>query len=205
MTSSGSTSSGRTRSDRPGARLRAAGRRRLPWLSVALLAAALFAAVETALLVWVGRHITVFGVFGILVAQALAGAFVVRRQGRRARRAFDATLRGAADRPGADDLGDAGLIVAGGALLMVPSLLTDLLAVFALLPPARTPVRRLVGWWGRRISMRLGLPADLLAGFGGPGGPTGHDPNTIEGEVVDLAGPGEPGPGRPIPPRVIGR
>ena len=99
----------------------------------------------------------------------MAGLWLVRIQGRRAWGA----LRGAVASGVIPDreLGDAALIVAGGALIAVPGFLTDVLGVLAVAPLTRSVMRRIFGFiFFRRAAGGWrpdGQPGDAGAGFSG--------------------------------------
>jgi UPF0716 protein FxsA len=59
------------------------------------------------------------------------------------------------------------LVIFGGALLLTPGFVTDILGIVLLLPPTRALVRGVVA---RRV-----LPRVVVSGFGGLGGGRGPD------------------------------
>jgi UPF0716 protein FxsA len=74
-----------------------------------------------------------------VVLTGLLGTLLVRAEGRH-------TLRAASDKlargePPADELLDGALLVAAGAFLLTPGLVTDALGFLLALPPSRAPVR----------------------------------------------------------------
>ena len=77
-----------------------------------------------------------------LIIDSLVGSWLLRSQGRQAWRRFSETL--AAGRPPAREVIDGGLILLGGAFLLTPGFLTDLLGLALLLPPSRAVVRRVL-------------------------------------------------------------
>jgi UPF0716 protein FxsA len=137
----------------------------------------------------------------LLIVESIIGTWLVRREGRRTWRAFSAALE--ARRPPAREVVDGALVIVGGALLLTPGFLSDILGFFVLLPVTRPLARRLLlRFAARRMGTRLGFPfGGMGAGgtsFGGtvPGPPRGAsrgrrgaaprpDDSAIVGEVVE--------------------
>jgi len=113
----------------------------------------LFVAVPIAelyVIIQVGREIGALPTLGILVADSMAGALLLRAQGRQAWRRFNQAL--AARRVPAREVLDGALVIFGGALLLTPGFLTDVLGILLLAPPTRAVARRmLVGVFSRRF------------------------------------------------------
>lgn len=86
----------------------------------------------------------------VLILDSLVGSWLLRSQGRLAWRRFSETL--ASGRPPAREVIDGGLILLGGAFLLTPGFLTDLLGLALLLPPTRAMIRRVLA---RRIGGRM--------------------------------------------------
>ncbi len=156
-----------------------------PFLALVLLAAAeIYVIVAIAHLV--GWALTVV----LLAASTVAGLWLVRIQGRRAWGALrSAVASGVA--PGRE-LGDAALIVAGGALIAVPGFLTGVLGVLTVAPYTRSLARRLFGL----VFLRRAAGAGLRMGSRASGAPAGGRaepapgapqaaPKIIRGEVAD--------------------
>ncbi|MFN3935966.1 MAG: FxsA family protein [Gemmobacter sp.] len=102
--------------------------------------------VEIALFVQVGGWLTLWPTLAIVVATAVAGAWLVRRQGLAAL----ADLRNAAQGFGnpASTLADGALILVAGMLLLTPGFFTDTMALLLLVPAVR---RRVLSTLARRI------------------------------------------------------
>ena len=96
--------------------------------------------VEIYVILQVGHVIGAWPTVALLVAESLLGAWIVRREGRRAWRALTGTFRegGLPDR----ELADAALVLVGGVLLLTPGFVTDLLGFLFVLPFTRPAVRR---------------------------------------------------------------
>lgn len=101
--------------------------------------------------VWaVSSVVGFFGTLGLLLAGAVLGSWLARREGARAARAFMATAR--AGRPAHNEVTDGMLVALGGLLIMLPGFVSDLAGLFLLLPPTRAVVRRS---WLRRAERRM--------------------------------------------------
>ncbi len=87
-----------------------------------------------------------------LVATSLIGVRLVRSQGRAVLRDFAAAIQ--VGRPPAREALDGALVFVGGALLIVPGFVTDVLGVLLLAPPTRAVVRTLIvrHYAGRLVS-----------------------------------------------------
>ena len=98
--------------------------------------------VELYVLIQVGQAIGALPTIAILVVDSLVGAWLVKREGLAVlRRAQEQVQRGVV--PGTE-LVDGVLILFAGALMLTPGFITDVLAIFLLIPPVRVVVRRLM-------------------------------------------------------------
>jgi UPF0716 protein FxsA len=95
---------------------------------------------------------------------------LMRAQGRAVWRRFNAAV--AAGRPPAREVLDGVLVIFGGAFLITPGFLTDVLGLVLLLPPTRALVRRLIvrHFSGRVVTTVFGRGAPGGAGAGGSNG-----------------------------------
>jgi len=139
--------------------------------------------VDIWLLVIIGRQIGALPVVLFVIAEAALGGWVIRRRWRAAWRQLAGSGQGRLDaqQPVAQVV-DTGLVVAGGAALIFPGLITALVGLLFLLPVTR---RIPAGFLKRAIGRRVpGL--DDLGGFPTPGDrrPPGYG-EVIEGEVID--------------------
>jgi UPF0716 protein FxsA len=98
--------------------------------------------VELYVILQVGQAIGVLPTIGLLVADSVLGSMLLRSQGRAAWHRFNDAI--AAGRPPAREVLDGGLIIFGGALLLTPGFVTDVLGLGLLLPPTRAVVRRML-------------------------------------------------------------
>lgn len=122
--------------------------------------------VEIALMVSVIGHIGFVPTLGILLISASIGMAVIRHQGMSALiRSQQAMARG--ELP-AKDIVTSGIAVLGGVLLVIPGILSDVLAIPCLIPNLRSQLA------DRLIASRFMMPA-------GPGRPSTSD-SVIEGE-----------------------
>jgi UPF0716 protein FxsA len=107
---------------------------------------------ELYVLLQVGHAIGVLDTLALLILVSMVGAWLAKREGisvlRRMRAALDAGRM-----PGAE-LIDGFLILMAAALMLTPGFLTDIVAVFLLLPPVRAVVRRALR---RRFARRIGI------------------------------------------------
>ena len=165
--------------------------------------AGLWALVEVVVLVLVAAWIGVGWTLLATLATTALGWALLARQGARA--LGELRERARQRRPSGRALGDAGLIAAGGLLMVLPGFLGDVVGLLCLLPPTRFLVRGLLG---RTVASRLpvGLrgPVRVRSAraeepLGGPFGTGAHAsgfgrPLVIEGEVVrEERPPGSPG------------
>lgn len=153
-------------------------RRRRRWLPLALFAAfVVVPLVEIYLVIQVGQAIGPWWTIGLLVLDSMIGAWLVKREGRRAWQA----LRAALDtyRPPTRELADGALILVGGTLLLTPGFATDVLGFLLVLPLTRPVFRRLLSaYLGSRITVVAASRARRRPG------PTAGDA-VVRGEVVE--------------------
>ena len=97
---------------------------------------------ELYVIIQVGEAIGVLPTVAILLLDSVIGSWLLRQQGRVAWRRFNAALQ--AGRPPAQETIDGALILMGGALLLTPGFLSDVLGLALLLPPSRAVLRRML-------------------------------------------------------------
>jgi UPF0716 protein FxsA len=95
---------------------------------------------EIYVLLQVGHAIGVRNTLGLLVLVSLVGAWLAKQAGLTVLRRMQSSIR-AGRVPGAE-LVDGFLVLLAGALMITPGFLTDIVAIFLLLPPVRAGVRR---------------------------------------------------------------
>jgi UPF0716 protein FxsA len=123
---------------------------------------------EIWLLIQVGSVIGGWTTVALLIADSLLGAWLVRREGRRAWRALQDALQ--SGRMPDKELADGGLILVGGALLLTPGFLSDILGFLCVLPVTRPAMRRLVSWFFDRRVKRMAAASPYAHLFPTPGG-----------------------------------
>ena len=111
-------------------------------LPLLLLVFILVPIAEIAVIIQVGEAIGVWWTIALLIADSVLGSMLMRSQGRAAWRRFNAAV--AEGRPPAREVLDGVLVIFGGALLLTPGFLTDVVGVLFLLPPTRAVLRRLL-------------------------------------------------------------
>lgn len=97
---------------------------------------------ELAVLIQVGSSIGVPATILLVLATSVAGAALVRREGRRAWRDLRAVLD--TGRWPGDEVARGSLVILGGALLLLPGFLTDVVGFLLLVPAVRRVVARRV-------------------------------------------------------------
>jgi UPF0716 protein FxsA len=121
-----------------------------------VLLVAIFIAVPLAeiyVIIQVGEAIGVIPTVLILAADSIVGSMLLKSQGRRVWARFRQTV----ERGGMPhrEVLDGVLVIFGGAFLITPGFLTDVIGALLLLPPTRALFRRLlVRRLGRRIQFR---------------------------------------------------
>ncbi len=110
----------------------------LRWLFVLLLIPFLDAVVlaifvsQTPMIGWVGMVL-------LVVLTGLIGMLLVRAEGRRTIRKIQRALE--QGKPPTNELLDGALLIAAGAFLLTPGLVTDFIGFLLVLPPTRIPIR----------------------------------------------------------------
>ncbi|MFW5920078.1 MAG: FxsA family protein [Halanaeroarchaeum sp.] len=129
----------------------------------------------------------------LVVLTALLGLVFVRAEGRRTLRKIQRSL--AAGEVPTDGLLDDGLLIAAGAFLLTPGLVTDAIGLLIVFPPTRIPLRMAIKkWWVvPTIDERSGgFATGKVYTFGFPGPDAGPGPGSRPGgetrgdETVDL-------------------
>jgi UPF0716 protein FxsA len=105
--------------------------------------------VEIALLAWIASRTSLPAVLALVVGTGILGAWLARRQGFRTLRRLSADLE--AGQAPAAALVDGFLVFVAAVLLVVPGVLTDVVAILLLFPPSRRMVKSFLG---RRMQVR---------------------------------------------------
>ena len=184
---------------------------RWTWLAVALLVVPIL---EIYVIIQVGQVIGGWQTLVLLIFESALGAWIVKREGRRAWEALS-TAFGTGRLP-THELADAALVLVGGTLLLTPGFVTDVFGFFFVLPFTRPLARRALAWlvarhvrrrggsWGGSWGGSFGDSWSVGArgrqdaqpgGWGGPGSQgnphrrdrpgAGGDGRIVPGEVVD--------------------
>jgi UPF0716 protein FxsA len=139
---------------------------------------------ELYVILQVGEAIGALWTILLLAADSLLGSLLLRSQGRTVWGRFNATL--AEGRMPHREVIDGVLVVFGGAFLITPGFLTDIVGLLLLIPPTRALIRRLVV---RRLGKRVTVSVM------GPDGrrqrrppQNGHDFD-VEGNATDYDAP----------------
>ncbi|GAA0587640.1 FxsA family protein [Kribbella sandramycini] len=153
----------------------------MPWfVALALLVVPI---VEIYVIIQIGQVIGGWPTVGLLLLESALGAWLIKREGRRAWRALQSGLE-SGKMPGRE-LADGALVLIGGTLLLTPGFVTDIFGFFFVLPFTRPLARRaLTTYLNRRV------PTPNLTGFppNFTPGPTPNRPasgDVIQGEVID--------------------
>jgi len=104
--------------------------------------------VEIYVIVQVGQQIGALPTIALLLIESAIGAWLVKREGRRAWSALRAAV--GTGRLPSRELADAGLVLVGGTLLLTPGFVTDVFGFFLILPFTRPLARRALGWFAAR-------------------------------------------------------
>ncbi|MEU8106820.1 FxsA family protein [Nonomuraea muscovyensis] len=145
---------------------------------------------EIWLLIQVGQVIGGWTTVAVLIAVSMLGAWLVRREGRRAWRALQESLQ--SGRMPERELADAGIIVVGGTLLVTPGFLSDVVGLACLLPATRPMMRRLGAWFFERRIRRMAAASPYAHLF--PTQPGASEDGRPAGGTR-VPGPGAPGNG----------
>lgn len=132
------------------------------------------AAVELALLLWVGSLVGALPILGLIVGTALLGSILARRQGLSAHRKLQTDL--ASGRMPQDALFDGIAALAAALLLVSPGIIGDLIGVLLMIPACRAPLK---GYLRDKFRRSLDSGAPSFLSFGAPlgfGPPMGHQP-----------------------------
>ncbi|MEV6288577.1 FxsA family protein [Kribbella sp. NPDC051770] len=164
--------------------------RGLPWfVAVALLVVPI---VEIYVIIQIGQVIGGWPTVALLLIESALGAWLIKREGRRAFSALRTALE--TGRMPGKELADAALLLVGGTLLLTPGFVTDIFGFFFVLPFTRPLARRVLsGFLGRRVVSQLG--GNPITGFM-PGtfrppsaeqseGQRMRNDDVVQGEVID--------------------
>lgn len=107
---------------------------------------------ELFVIIQVGQAIGALNTVGLLLLDSIVGGWLMKREGLATLRRFQSKL-GSGHLP-ENELIDGFMILFGGALMLTPGFLSDLLGIVLLLPPVRAVIRPIVKRQvGKRISI----------------------------------------------------
>jgi UPF0716 protein FxsA len=149
---------------------------------------------EIYVIIQVGQAIGILPTLALLILDGFVGAALARSQGRAAWERFNRAL--AEGRVPARETFDGAMIIFGGALLLTPGFITDVVGFCLLIPPTRALVRGLVARLARRrvaFYWRVSAPPPRAGGGyrPGPSPPrrdNGYDYEGSAEEITDPAG-----------------
>ncbi|MGW5359728.1 FxsA family protein [Actinopolymorpha pittospori] len=148
-----------------------------------LLALIAVPALEIYVIITVAHLIGGWLTVGLLLAVSASGYWLIKREGRRTFRALREAVEGgrAPDR----EVVDASLVFVGGALVVVPGFVTDVVGLLLAAPFTRPLTRRLLTWAMARHAARRMAMMQRHGGPPGPGGPeSGPTGPVIQGEII---------------------
>jgi UPF0716 protein FxsA len=127
---------------------------------------------EIYVIIKVGEAIGVLPTIALLILDAFLGAALLRSQGRAAWRRFNQAL--AEGRVPGREIFDGAMVILGGAFLLTPGFITDVIGALLLIPPTRAVFRGAVARMARRratFTVRWGYrqPPGRPPGAGGSG------------------------------------
>ncbi|MGH8894845.1 MAG: FxsA family protein [Actinomycetes bacterium] len=143
---------------------------------------------EIYVIIQVGQEIGALPTVVLLVLESLLGAWLVKREGRRAWAALR-TATGTGRLP-SGELADAALVLVGGTLLLTPGFITDVFGFILILPLTRPLARRALGWLVARRAATVAVRHFHVGPGGGPGQWRPRQgrlqgPDIVRGEIVD--------------------
>jgi UPF0716 protein FxsA len=142
-----------------------------------LLLLILWPIAELYVIVKIAEALGVLDTLILLIASWPIGSWAIRSQGRAAWRRL--SVAAAERRPPTREVADGALILLGGALMMVPGFITDVLGALLLLPPSRALARRAIV---RNFESRIVLRAVRF-------GPTARQPHDVDSTAIDIDQP----------------
>ena len=150
---------------------------------------------ELYVIIKIGEAIGVLPTIALLILDSIVGSMLMRQQGRAAWYRFNRAL--AEGRVPGREVIDGVLVIFGGALLLTPGFLTDILGAILLVPPTRALVRRvLVRRYGGRLVASATSGAEMRFGrvFGGgragaDAGGRGHGEDVVDSTARDVTPP----------------
>ena len=148
---------------------------------------------ELYVIIQVGQWIGIWPTLAILLLDGFVGAALARSQGRTAWARFNRALN--EGRVPARETFDGAMIIIGGAFLLAPGFITDIIGFALLIPPTRALLR---GVFARLAKRRVGIAWTVASpprGAGPRAGGPRPDPSVVERAArLRLRGHGARGP-----------
>ena len=160
-----------------------------------LLAFIVLPIAEIYVIIQVGEAIGALPTIALLILDSFLGAALLRSQGRAVWRRFNEAL--AAGRVPAKEVFDGAMVLLGGAFLITPGFISDVVGLLLLIPPSRAMFQRSVaGMARRRVTFGLGSYGSgggaSRPGSGSYGSPRpGSRPYDVEGTAHEVDEPPE--------------
>jgi UPF0716 protein FxsA len=143
---------------------------------------------ELYLILQVGDAIGAVPTILLLIADSIIGSLLLRSQGRAVWRQFNEALT--AGRMPHRELFDGIAVIFGGAFLITPGFLTDIIGLLLLIPPTRALLRRFAaGWLGRRFGLTYVMGAAGMAGRAARSRRSRAGDGTVEGTAREREDP----------------
>jgi UPF0716 protein FxsA len=134
---------------------------------------------ELYVIIQVGQAIGVLPTIAILLADSIIGSVLLRTQGRSAWRRFMAAV--SEGRVPTREVLDGVLVIFGGAFLITPGFISDVIGILFLLPPTRSLARRLLL---RNVAARMAASATSW-GVGRAAGRRAGQSYDVEGTATE--------------------
>lgn len=134
--------------------------------------------IDLFLLMWLSKYMGLGMTIGLVILTGIIGATLARQQGTFVKNQIRERL--ARQQMPTDLLSDGAMILFAAGLLLTPGLLTDLLGFSLLIPSCRTVYKRVIG---KTFKSSFHVQTFQMPQPSTDARP--HDPNIIEGEVVD--------------------
>ncbi|MEO6020248.1 MAG: FxsA family protein [Knoellia sp.] len=149
------------------------------WLTYVLLSLVLAPIIEIAVLIAVGKTIGLGWTLLAWFLLTVLGTWLMRREGSRTWKALREASR--TGRMPSREIADGALVLIGGAFLLFPGFVSDVIGLFFILPFTRVFTRRLLeAFVASRVLVRMPFPGGPSNGSNKPGAQ-----GTIRGEVID--------------------
>ncbi|MEM1316594.1 MAG: FxsA family protein [Pseudomonadota bacterium] len=137
--------------------------------------------IEIGLFIEVGGWIGLWPTLAVVVATAIAGAALLRSQGRGVLAELQGKLQAGGDPTG--PIAHGAMILFAGALLLTPGFFTDAVGFALLIPPVRAALLR---WGAARFAGSIQVSTFAGMRQGGRPGPMGRGADVVDGEWTDL-------------------